>query len=174
VAVFALAESIGDAMSLRAGQAVLAALPVGSVERLASAITVIGRGAALLVPDPDERPDAGLGGHPADAILLDVSGLGRLHRAWVEDIESRPWFKRMIARWALRQGRAVERSGWKLRIADWLALRGLRAQLGGRVSILHVLAGAGGSPSDTSRRIRGAHWPGDCSLVIRGVCRPCV
>jgi long-subunit acyl-CoA synthetase (AMP-forming) len=96
-----------------------------------------------LLPEPAERPDAGLAQHPADAILLDVLSLERLYRAWMEDIEAKSWMARGVTRWALREGRKAERTGWRFALADRLALRELRGKLGGRASGLDVVVSVG-------------------------------
>lgn len=146
-ALLILADAIAQTVGVSPEKTVLAALPVGGVERLGASLAVLGRGATLLLPDPAERPDAGLDQRPADAILLDVTGLARLHRAWIEDIEAKSWLGRRAMRWALRQGREVERHGWKHRIAENLALRHLREKLGGRAAGLDVIATSQGRAS---------------------------
>jgi len=142
-----LTDAIALDLSLARGKTVLASLPVGGVVRLGTSLAALGRGATLLLPDPAERPDAGLSEHPADVILLDVSGLERLFRAWSEDIEARSWLGRGVTRWALREGRNPERSGWKHGLADRFALRELRGKLGGRAAGLDVIVSGGGGAS---------------------------
>jgi len=142
-ALLALADVIAQALAVARDKTVLVALPVGGVERLAASLAALCRGANLLLSDPSERPDAGLGQEPADRILLSVEGLTRLYRAWIEDIEAKSWIGRGITRWALRQGGNLERRGWKHRVADGLVLRGLRNKLGGRAAVLDVIAGGG-------------------------------
>jgi hypothetical protein len=92
-----------------------------------------------LLPDPGERPDAGLVERPVDVMLLDPAGLARLHRAWLEDIESMSWLGRGATRWALRQGLESNRQGWKQRVAEAIALRRFRAKLGGKALGLEVV-----------------------------------
>jgi AMP-binding enzyme len=146
--LLAVADVIAQAIGVARQKAVLVALPVGGIERLAAALAVLDRGATLLLPDPSERPDAGLDQHPADAVLLNVLGLTRLHRAWLEDIQAKSWIGRSVTRWALRQRRVLESHGWRHRIAEQLALRGLRNKLGGKAAALDVIAerGRGASP----------------------------
>ncbi len=146
-ALLAMAEAIAQALGLTRGKSVLAALPVGGIERLAASLAALGRGATLLLPDPGERPDAGLDQRPADALLLNVTGLGRLHRAWIEDIEAKSWIGRGVTQWALRRGRSPEHQGWKHRVAERIALRGLRHKLGGRATALDVVSGDGSRAS---------------------------
>jgi len=146
-ALLTLVGAIAQAVGVAGGKTMLAALPVGGVERLGASLAAFSRGATLLLPDPAERPDAGLDRYPADAILLDVTGLERLYRAWIEDIEAKSWLGRRVIRWALRQGRETEHDGWKHRVADSLALRGLREKLGGRAAGLDVIATARGGAS---------------------------
>jgi hypothetical protein len=143
IALLALADVIAQALAVAREKTVMVALPVGGVERLAASLGALCRGANLLLSDPSERPDAGLGEHPADRILLNVEGLTRLYRGWMEDIEARSWIGRGLARWALRQGGNAERRGWKHWVADRLAFRGLRDKLGGRAFELDVITGGG-------------------------------
>ncbi len=145
--LFALADLIASSLGLAPGKTVLASLPVGGAARLGASLAALSRGATLLLPDPGERPDAGLGQYPADTVLLDVTGLERLFRAWNEDIEARSWLSRALTRWALRQGRESQRSGWKHGLADRLALRELRNKLGGRAVGLDVITHGGRSAS---------------------------
>lgn len=124
------------------GKTLLASLPVGGVERLATALAALTGQATLLLPDPAERPDAGLGQHPPDVIVLDIDGLDRLHRAWLEDIDGLSWLSRSVIRWAVRQGRdesQKSQKGWKHRVAERVALVGLRAKLGRKVEGLDVI-----------------------------------
>jgi long-chain acyl-CoA synthetase len=138
-----LAEVLAHVVGFARGKTVLSVLPVGGVERLGVALAALSRGATLLLSDPTERPDSGLDQYPADSILLDVTGLELLFRAWAKDIEASSWLGRGVAHWALRQGREAERHGWKYRLADNLALRGLRDKLGGRTAVLDVIADGG-------------------------------
>ncbi len=147
-ALLALGDVIARALAVERGTTVLVALPVGGVERLAVSLAAMCRRATVLLADPAERPDAGLGEHPADRILLDVEGLARLHRAWIEDIEAKSWIGRGITRWALGQGGSPERHGWRYRVAETFALRGLRDKLGGRAPVLDVIA-SGGRPASS-------------------------
>jgi long-subunit acyl-CoA synthetase (AMP-forming) len=146
-ALLALAESLAESLRFGPGNRVLVALPVGGVERLAAALGALDRGATLLLPSPAERPDSGLDQSPADAILLDLTGLGRLHRAWLEDIDSKSWFSRRATRWALRQGSERTTTSWKRRVAESVALRALREKLGGKTKSLDVIGCAPGSVS---------------------------
>ena len=146
-ALLVLADVIAQALGLARGKTVLAALPVSGVARLGASLAVLSHGATLLLPEPAERPDAGLGQYPADAVLLELTGLERLFRAWNEDIEAKSWFGRGVTRWALRKGRGAERHGWKHRLADTLALRDLRDKLGGRAAGLDVIVSGGRSAS---------------------------
>jgi long-subunit acyl-CoA synthetase (AMP-forming) len=130
------------------GKTVLSSLPVAGIARLGASLAALSRGAKLLLPDPVERPDAGLGEHPTNVVLLDVTSLERLFRAWSEDIEAKSWIGQSITRWALREGRAAQRDSWRHRLAEVLVLRGLRAKLGGRASGLDVIAVGGGRASD--------------------------
>lgn len=130
-------------LGLARGKAVLACLPVGGIVRLGASLAALSQGATLLLPDPAERPDAGLAQNPADIVILDTSGLERLFRAWNEDIEAKSWIGRGMTRWALREGRKAERSGWKHGLADRFALRELRGNLGGRAAGLDVIASGG-------------------------------
>ena len=142
-----LAGVIAKALGLARGKTVLASLPVGGVARLGASLAALSQGATLLLPDPAERPDAGLDQYPADAVLLDVTGLERLFRAWIEDIEAKSWLGRGVTRWALREGRGAERHGWKHLLAENLALRDLRDKLGGRAAGLDVIVNGGRSAS---------------------------
>jgi len=151
-----LSDALGNAMGIKSGMSVLSALPVGSVERLAVALAVLGRQAGLLLPDPAERPDLGLGQRPPDAILLDVASLERLHRAWLEDIQAKSLLARAVTRWALRQAHASGKGGWKHRLAERVALRGLRVKLGGRTSTLYVVATERGRASSEVESFFGA------------------
>jgi long-subunit acyl-CoA synthetase (AMP-forming) len=146
-ALLALADAIGTAIGLARERTVLVALAVGGIERLAMSMAALSGGATLLLSDPGERPDAGLDQLPADSVLLDVTALERLHRAWNEDIEAKSWLGRGATRWALRQGREAQFRGWKHRVAENLALRGLREKLGGRAAALDVIATARGGAS---------------------------
>lgn len=138
-----LAEVISRSLELEPGMTVLVALPVGGVERLSASLAAVSRGATLLLADPTERPDAGLDQYPADAAVVDVTGLERLFRAWVEDIDAKSWLGRGVTRWALKQGREAHPQRWKHRLADRLALRGLRDKLGGRTAAIDVIAREG-------------------------------
>jgi long-chain acyl-CoA synthetase len=142
-----LAGAIAEKLGVVRAKTVLISLPVSGTERLAAAIAVVGRGATLLLPDPSERPDAGLDQHPADAIVLTVAGLQRLHRAWIEDIEAKSWLGRRVTNWALRRGMEPTPRRWRHRVADLLALRALREKLGGNVSSLTVLTTPRGGAS---------------------------
>jgi hypothetical protein len=137
-----LTEAIARSVGIGRETTVFAALPVGSPERLGASLAALSRGATLLLHDPAERPDAGLREHPPDAILLDVEGLRRLHRAWLEDIEAKPRLGRAVAGWALRQGHEAQKDGWKRRLAEKLALTGLREKLGGRTTRLDLIGAA--------------------------------
>ena len=139
--LLAVAEAITRLLGPARGKTVLASLPVAGVLRLGASLAALSQGATLLLPDPAERPDAGLAQYPADAVLLDISGLERLFRAWTEDIEARSWLGRSVTRWALREGGKAERSGWKHGLADRFALRELRGKLGGRATGIDVIAG---------------------------------
>lgn len=141
--LLALAHAMSQALGLARGKTVLASLPVGGVERLGASLAALSQGATLLLPDPAERPDAGLDQHPADSVLLDVTGVERLFRAWSEDIDAKSWLGRGVMRWALREGRAAERNAWKYRVADRFALRELRGKLGGRAAGLDVIVNTG-------------------------------
>lgn len=146
-ALLSLADVIARALGLARGKTVLTSLPVGGIVRLGASLAALSQGATLLLPDPAERPDAGLAEYPADAVLLDVTGLERLFRAWNEDIEARSWLGRIVTRWALREGGKTARSGWKHGLADRLALRELRGKLGGRAAGLDVIVSGGRSAS---------------------------
>ena len=141
--LLSLADAMARAVGLAQGKTVLASLPVAGVVRLGASLAALSQGATLLLPDSAERPDAGLAQKPADAVLLDVSGLERLFRAWVEDIEARGWLGRGVTRWALREGRKADRDGWKHSLADRFALRELRGKLGGRATGLDVIVSGG-------------------------------
>jgi long-chain acyl-CoA synthetase len=144
-----LAETIAGELGVVRGTTVLAALPVAGPERLAVAVAVVARGGTLLIPDPSERPDAGLSSQAADAILLTVAGLERLHRGWLEDIEAGSWIGRRVTLWALGRGKESAPRNWKHRLADLLILRALREKLGGTASTLTVITTPrGGAPSD--------------------------
>jgi long-subunit acyl-CoA synthetase (AMP-forming) len=145
--LLSMTNAIAQAVAIERDKTVLVALPVGGVERLAASLAALCRGATLLLSDPSERPDAGLGQESADRILLNVPGLTRLHRAWVDDIEAKSWVGRGLTRWALRQGASRETSGWRQRVADRLVLRGLREKLGGRAAAIDVVAGQDPRPS---------------------------
>jgi AMP-binding enzyme len=151
-ALLAMTDEISQALSVARDKAVVLALPVGGVERLAASLAVLCRGATLLLSDPSERPDAGLGQHPADRVLLNLAGLTRLHRAWVEDLDAKSWIGRRVARWTLGQGARFEHPGWPSRVAARLALRGFRDTLGGRVAAIDVFAGNGPRPSSEMDR----------------------
>jgi len=152
-----LTGQVGDALGLARGVTVLIALPIAGIERLAAVLAALSRGASILLSDPSERPDAGLVEHGADAILLNVAGLERLHRAWIEDIEAQSWLARRIIRWALRRGMDPTPGGWRFWLADVLALRRLRGRLGGRAAILTVLATpSGGAPPEVEAFFKGA------------------
>jgi len=155
-ALVALSDALGNAMGIKSGMTVLSALPVGSIERLAIALAALGRQAGLLLPDPAERPDRGLLERSPDAILLDVASLERLHRAWLEDIQAKSLLARAATRWALRQAHASGQGGWKLGLAERVALRGLRDKLGGRTSTLHVVATERGGASSEVESFFGA------------------
>jgi long-subunit acyl-CoA synthetase (AMP-forming) len=134
-----LADAFAQLLGNVRGKTVLSSLPVGGVARLGATLAALSQGATLLLPDPTERPDAGLDRYPADSLFLDVTGLERLFRAWMEDIDAKSWLGRSATRWALREGRSVPRDGWKHRLAEGLALRGLRDKLGGRADGLDVI-----------------------------------
>jgi long-chain acyl-CoA synthetase len=137
--LLSLAQGIAKTIGETAGRRVLSALPRGSVVRLAATLAVAAQGATLLLADPDESPDSGLGEHPADTVLLSMEALSRLQQRWQADLDGRPWIGRMIARWSLRQGADAGRDSWKYRLADLMTFRGLRARLGGGVSRLDVI-----------------------------------
>ncbi len=141
-ALVAFADTIARTLGLATGRSLLAALPVGGIERLGTVLAAWSSGATLLLADPGERLDAGLGQRPADSVVLDVEGLGRLYRAWNDDIGAMSWFGRGATRWALRQGRAPEPHPWRHRITEKLVLRRIRDNLGGRVVALDVFAPA--------------------------------
>jgi long-subunit acyl-CoA synthetase (AMP-forming) len=143
-----VADAFSQILGNARGKTVLSSLPVAGVARLGASLAALSQGATLLLPDPAERPDAGLGQHPADAVLLDVTSLERLFRAWKEDIDAKSWMGRNATRWALREGRSAPSKGWKRRLAEALALRGLREKLGGRASGLEVVADGGRRASD--------------------------
>jgi hypothetical protein len=130
------------------GKTVLSSLPVAGIARIAASLAVLSQGATLLLPDPNERPDAGLDLHPADRVIFDVTSLDRLFRAWAEDIEAKSWVRKSVTRWSLRQGRSAQGRGWKHRLAEGLALRGLRAKLGGRAPGIDVFSEGGRRASD--------------------------
>jgi long-chain acyl-CoA synthetase len=142
-----LTRTFAETLGVVRSKTVLVALPVSGIERVAAALAVLGTGASLLLPDPSERPDAGFDRHAADAMLLTVAGLERLHRAWLEDIEARSWLGRRVTRWALQRGLDPYAGSWKHRLADLLALRALREKLGGHVSTLTVIATVRGGAS---------------------------
>ncbi len=142
-ALLSLADAMARSLGLARGKTVLASLPVAGIVRLGVSLAALSQGATLLLPDPAERPDAGLAQHPADVVLLDVSGLERLFRAWSEDIEARSWLGRGVTRWALREGQKAEPNGWKHSLADRFALRELRGKLGGRAAGLDVIVSGG-------------------------------
>ena len=144
----AVACAFSQVLGQARGKTVLSSLPVAGVARLGASLAALSQGATLLLPDPAERPDAGLDQHPADAVLLDVTSLERLFRAWMEDIEAKSWIGRNVTRWALKEGRSALREGWKHRLAEGLALRGLREKLGGRASGLDVVSDGGRRASD--------------------------
>lgn len=146
-ALLALSDAIGTAMGIKPGTTVLSALPVGSVERLGVALAALRRQATLLLPEPAERPDLGLGQRSPDSILLDVASLERLHRAWLEDIQAKSMVGRAATRWALRQADESGKGKWKHRLAERVALRGLRDKLGGRTSMVHVITTERGGAS---------------------------
>jgi len=143
--LLALTHAVAQAVGVREGSTVLCAVP--GLWRLAAAVAVLSRGATLALPESGTRPDAGLDQRPADAVLLDVAGLERLRRAWIEDIDAKPWMARAATRWAMRQGQDVERRRWKYRLAEQVALRGLRNKLGGRATALEVIANERGGTS---------------------------
>ena len=145
--LLALADVIARVAGLGRGKTVLAGFPVGGVERLGASLAALSQGATLLLPDSAERPDAGLDQYPADAVLLDVTGLERLFRAYIEDIEAKSWLGRGVTRWALQEGRETASRGWKYRLADSLVLRDLRGKLGGRAVGLEVIVNGGRSAS---------------------------
>jgi hypothetical protein len=138
-ALSAQAQATAQELNLTRGGALLVALPLGGVDRLGAAIAALERESALLLQSPGDRPDSGLDQRSADAILLDSGGLQRLHEAWLADIGSMSWLARGVTRWALTQGRKPPPRGWKLRIADRIALRRLRAKLGGKATVLDVI-----------------------------------
>jgi long-chain acyl-CoA synthetase len=143
-----LADAFAKVLGQAKGKTVLSSLPVGGAERLGVALASLSQGATLLLADPFERPDAGLDTYPADALLIDLTALERLFRAWMEDIDAKSWLGRSATRWALRQGRAAPRGGWKHRLADRIALGGLREKIGGRATSLNVVAHGGRRASD--------------------------
>jgi hypothetical protein len=144
----AVADAFSQVLGNARGKTVLSSLPVAGVARLGASLAVLSQGATLLLSDPAERPDAGLGQHAADAVLLDVTSLERLFRAWKEDIDAKSWIGRSVTRWALRQGESTPIEGWRHRLAEAVALRGLREKLGGRASGLDVVTDGGRRASD--------------------------
>ena len=135
-----LASAFVRVLGLTRQSTVISSLPVAGLERLALAMAAQSQRAPLLLANPSERPDAGLDACPVDSVVLDLVSLERLFRAWNEDIDAQGWLRRTATRWALRQGRSAPPDGWKHRAADRIALRGLRAKLGGRTTVLHVIA----------------------------------
>ncbi len=142
-----LSDAIVSDLGLTPGLTIFTSLPVGSAVRLAASLAALGRGGTLLLPDPGERPDAGLAQFPVDVVLLDVPGLERLFRAWNEDIEARSWLGRIMTRWALREGKKAGRNGWKHVLADRIALRELRGKLGGKATGFEVIVTGGRAAS---------------------------
>lgn len=155
--LLAMVELVARAVGIGPGKTLLLSLPIGGAQRIGAALAATGCGATLLLADPSERLDAGLAERPADALLVDVNGLERLHRAWIEDIESTSWLGRFVTRWALRQGRQLSPQGWKQRAAEILALKGLRDKLGGRATELSVMANSrGGASSEVEAFFKAA------------------
>ncbi len=145
-ALLARSEAFAKSLALAPGVTLLASLPVGSVERLAVALSALSRDVTLLLADPSARPDSGLDQRPADIIVLDSARLQRLQRAWLEDIEAMSFLKRRATRWAQRQQPGT---GWKHGLADRLALRGLREKLGGKAVGFNVVGPPkGGAPAE--------------------------
>lgn len=156
----AVAAVIADTVGIGRSKSVLLALPVRGADRLGAALAVLGAGGTILIPDPAERPDAGVDAHAPDAVLLTVAGLERLHRAWVEDIEGKSWLRRRLTRWALRRGLDRQPKGWKHRLADALVLRGLREKLGGKLEAIYVIATLrGGASPDTDAFFKAVGLP---------------
>jgi long-subunit acyl-CoA synthetase (AMP-forming) len=145
-ALVALADVLAGSFGLGPGKTVLAALPVGGVERLGVALAALNRGTTLLLPDPIERLDAGLDQRPADTIVLDRSRLEGLFREWDREIDAQSWIGRRLTRWALRAGTGGESPGWKQRMADGLVLGRMRAKLGGRAAAIDVFVDGGQPP----------------------------
>jgi long-subunit acyl-CoA synthetase (AMP-forming) len=143
----ALASHLAGALGLRKDASLLCALPVGSLPRLAAGLASLGAGSRLLLPRHGARPDDGLDTEPADAVLLDVPGLERLHRAWTEDIDGLPWLRRTLTRWAIARGAEEGGPAWKRGIAESLAFRRIRRKLGGRAARIDVIAGFPGGAS---------------------------
>ena len=136
--LFGLSDLLSTKLFAASGAKVLIALPMGGVERLSAAFAALGRGATVLLPDVAERLDAGLDQWPADVVLLDRTGLERLHRSWLEDIDAMSWLGRKATTWAVRQGSEGPERGWKHRVAESVALRRLRGKLGGSSTTLEV------------------------------------
>jgi len=139
-ALAALCDATGNALGVGAGRTVLMDLPVERPERLAIVLAAADRGGTVLVATGG-RPDSGLTDFPPVGAALDTAALDRLSAAWDSDLAARAWLRRSIAGWSLRQGRKGAESGWRHRLAEVMVLRGLRAQLGGRLSGIHVPAG---------------------------------
>lgn len=139
--LLSFAETISKALTLGPKSSMLLALPVGGVERLGASLAAISRRTALLLSDPAERPDAGLAEHAPESVVTNVSGIERLYRAWIEDMDSESWLSRRLTRWALRQGTETSRGGWRKGLAERIALRALRAKLGGRARTVDVFPG---------------------------------
>jgi hypothetical protein len=134
-----LAGRIAEVLAPARGRSARAVVDAGSAARIAAAVAVTARNGTLLLGDALERADAGLAEHPAQAVLLSIQALNRLGQSWKDDVESRSWLSRAIAHWSLRQRSGLDQPGWKLRLAEVLTLKGIRAQLGGEVRHLDVV-----------------------------------
>ena len=154
--VLALADHFATTVAAKAGAPILVALPAAGLHRFAAAIGALGKGAPLMIADPVGSPDAGLAESAVATIILSPDALGRMRQAWEAEIRGRSWLGRAIARWSIRQGGVLDKTGWKHKIAEAMILRAFRRKLGsGSVPIL-VVTGKGERPDAETVRFLGA------------------
>jgi AMP-binding enzyme len=154
--VLALGDHLATTVAAKSGAAILMALPAAGLHRFAAAAGVLGKGAPLALADPVGAPDAGLTESPVSTMILSPDALRRLRHAWEAEIRGRSWLGRAIARWSIKQGGVLDKTGWKHKIADVMTLRAFRRKLGsGSVPIL-VVSGKGDRPDAATVRFLGA------------------
>jgi hypothetical protein len=116
--------------AIRSGPTLLV-LDQGSAVRLAAVAAVASRDGTILLAEPSERADSGLADRRLHSALLSMEAVERLRRAWLDEIDRKPWPSRAVTRWALGQAPGLDRGYWKWRVAERLTLSKIRGRMAG-------------------------------------------